>query len=113
MISRLVQSQVIGHKVQGREKINSLSCSLISILFFFIYHSPLSNNIVVSADMGGRRCRVVFSYTPQHDDELPLCVGQTITVLQEVEEGWWKGVLDGQVSEWVTHRLLPLYFYSQ
>ncbi|KAK8387485.1 hypothetical protein O3P69_018198 [Scylla paramamosain] len=48
--------------------------------------------------MVGRRCRVVFSYTPQHDDELPLCVGQTINVLQEVEEGWWKGVLDGQVG---------------
>lgn len=41
---------------------------------------------------------MVFSYTPQHDDELPLCVGQTINVLQEVEEGWWKGVLDGQVG---------------
>ncbi|XP_068238236.1 SH3 domain-containing kinase-binding protein 1-like isoform X11 [Palaemon carinicauda] len=49
-------------------------------------------------EMGGRRCRVVFSYAPQHDDELPLCVGQTITILQEVEEGWWKGVLDGQVG---------------
>ncbi|KAK8387484.1 hypothetical protein O3P69_018198 [Scylla paramamosain] len=49
-------------------------------------------------EMVGRRCRVVFSYTPQHDDELPLCVGQTINVLQEVEEGWWKGVLDGQVG---------------
>ncbi|KAK7081752.1 SH3-domain kinase binding protein 1, partial [Halocaridina rubra] len=48
--------------------------------------------------MGGRRCRVVFSYAPQHDDELPLCVGQTITILQEVEEGWWKGVLNGQVG---------------
>ncbi|KAG0714415.1 SH3 domain-containing kinase-binding protein 1 [Chionoecetes opilio] len=46
--------------------------------------------------MVGRRCRVVFSYAPQHDDELPLCVGQTINVLQEVEQGWWKGVLDGQ-----------------
>ncbi|XP_063595928.1 SH3 domain-containing kinase-binding protein 1-like isoform X4 [Penaeus indicus] len=50
------------------------------------------------AEMSGRRCRVVFSYAPQHDDELPLCVGQTIEVLQEVEEGWWKGVLDGQVG---------------
>lgn len=49
--------------------------------------------------MSGRRCRVVFSYAPQHDDELPLCVGQTIEVLQEVEEGWWKGVLDGQVED--------------
>ncbi|XP_064080025.1 SH3 domain-containing kinase-binding protein 1-like isoform X7 [Macrobrachium nipponense] len=51
-----------------------------------------------AAQMGGRRCRVVFSYAPQHDDELALCVGQTITILQEVEEGWWKGVLDGQVG---------------
>lgn len=49
-------------------------------------------------EMVGRRCRVVFSYAPQHDDELPLCVGQTINVLQEVEEGWWKGILDGQVG---------------
>lgn len=53
---------------------------------------------VQKREMGGRRCRVVFSYAPQHDDELPLCVGQTITILQEVEEGWWKGVLDGQVG---------------
>ncbi|XP_066965261.1 SH3 domain-containing kinase-binding protein 1-like isoform X20 [Macrobrachium rosenbergii] len=53
---------------------------------------------VQKREMGGRRCRVVFSYAPQHDDELALCVGQTITILQEVEEGWWKGVLDGQVG---------------
>nr|XP_027239120.1 SH3 domain-containing kinase-binding protein 1-like isoform X7 [Penaeus vannamei] len=53
---------------------------------------------VQKREMSGRRCRVVFSYAPQHDDELPLCVGQTIEVLQEVEEGWWKGVLDGQVG---------------
>ncbi|CAL4092711.1 unnamed protein product, partial [Meganyctiphanes norvegica] len=49
-------------------------------------------------EMGGRRCRVVFSYAPQHDDELGLTVGETINVLQEVEEGWWKGVLNGQVG---------------
>ncbi|XP_076028649.1 E3 ubiquitin-protein ligase SH3RF1-like isoform X9 [Oratosquilla oratoria] len=46
----------------------------------------------------GRRCRVVFSYIPQHDDELQLNVGDTLTVIEEVEEGWWKGHLKDQVG---------------
>ena len=45
----------------------------------------------------GRQCRAVFSYAPQHDDELSLTEGDVLELLQEVEEGWWKGELKGQV----------------
>ncbi|XP_064071482.1 SH3 domain-containing kinase-binding protein 1-like [Vanessa tameamea] len=37
------------------------------------------------------RCRAVFSYQPANPDELPLCVGDVLEVLGEVEEGWWYG----------------------
>lgn len=71
-----------------------LCCDVIVNIFL----TPPNSPFYFLTEMGGRRCRVVFSYAPQHDDELALCVGQTITILQEVEEGWWKGVLDGQVK---------------
>ncbi|KAI5703083.1 hypothetical protein M8J75_007466 [Diaphorina citri] len=41
----------------------------------------------------GRKCRVLFSYTPANADELELHVNDVIDVLSEVEEGWWRGRL--------------------
>ncbi|XP_054258288.1 SH3 domain-containing kinase-binding protein 1-like [Macrosteles quadrilineatus] len=46
----------------------------------------------------GRRCKVLFSYQPANDDELELQVGDLIDILSEVEEGWWRGKLNGQVG---------------
>lgn len=43
-----------------------------------------------------RRCRVVFSYKQDHEDELNLSVGDVIDVLGEEEEGWWRGMLNGK-----------------
>lgn len=48
--------------------------------------------------MKHKRARVVYSYAPQNDDELKLEVDEVIEVLDEVEEGWWKGKLHGQVG---------------
>ncbi|XP_077487777.1 SH3 domain-containing kinase-binding protein 1-like isoform X4 [Amblyomma americanum] len=45
-----------------------------------------------------RRARVAFSYQPQNEDELHLEVSDVIEVLEEVEEGWWKGVLKGRIG---------------
>ncbi|KAG0444443.1 hypothetical protein HPB47_013788 [Ixodes persulcatus] len=45
-----------------------------------------------------RRARVAYSYQPQNEDELHLEVSDLIEVLEEVEEGWWKGVLRGRVG---------------
>ncbi|XP_022247722.1 SH3 domain-containing kinase-binding protein 1-like isoform X2 [Limulus polyphemus] len=44
------------------------------------------------------RARVLYSYTPVNDDELQLEVNDIIEVLDEVEEGWWKGILKGSVG---------------
>ncbi|CAG2102844.1 unnamed protein product [Medioppia subpectinata] len=42
--------------------------------------------------MKNRRAKVVYSYAPQNDDELKLEVDEVIEVLDEIEDGWWKGV---------------------
>nr|XP_022919406.1 CD2-associated protein-like [Onthophagus taurus] len=47
-------------------------------------------------ESGSRQCRVVFSYSQDHEDELNLKVGDVIDVLGEEEEGWWRGVLYGK-----------------
>ncbi|KAL1513817.1 hypothetical protein ABEB36_003172 [Hypothenemus hampei] len=43
-----------------------------------------------------RQCKVTFSYTQEHEDELTLKVGDIIDILGEEEEGWWRGVLNGK-----------------
>lgn len=45
-----------------------------------------------------RRCKVIYSYTQQNEDELSLAVGNIIEVLGEVEEGWWRGKLGEKVG---------------
>ena len=45
-----------------------------------------------------KRCRVLFSYQPLHEDELELTVDQVIEFLGEVEDGWWKGRTAGRVG---------------
>ncbi|XP_075216839.1 CIN85 and CD2AP related isoform X2 [Lycorma delicatula] len=47
---------------------------------------------------GGRRCKVLYSYQPANDDELKLQVNDVIEILDEVEEGWWKGKLRNQTG---------------
>jgi len=45
-----------------------------------------------------KRCRVLFSYQPLHEDELELKVDQLIDFMCEVEDGWWKGRSGGRVG---------------
>ncbi|KAB7508189.1 SH3 domain-containing kinase-binding protein 1 [Armadillidium nasatum] len=45
------------------------------------------------SNVNERKCNVIFSYVPQHEDELALKEGDVVVVLEEVEEGWWKGIL--------------------
>ena len=45
-----------------------------------------------------KRCRVLFSYQPVHDDELELKVDQVLEWMGEVEDGWWKGRTAGRVG---------------
>ncbi|XP_041950889.1 CD2-associated protein [Alosa sapidissima] len=43
-----------------------------------------------------RQCKALFDYLPQNEDELELKVGDVIEITEEVEEGWWSGVLNGK-----------------
>ena len=40
-----------------------------------------------------KRCRVLYSYQPKHEDELELKVDDIVEFESEVEDGWWKGNL--------------------
>lgn len=57
--------------------------------------------------MKQRRARVLYQYTPQNQDELELKVNDIIEVLEEVEEGWWRGSLKG------TTGVFPSNFVSE
>ena len=45
-----------------------------------------------------KKCRVLFSYQPKHDDELELKMEDVVEFIAEVEDGWWKGKLRGRVG---------------
>lgn len=41
---------------------------------------------------------MTFAYAPQNQDELELCVGEVIEIMNEIEDGWWMGVKNGKVG---------------
>ncbi|XP_049612072.1 CD2-associated protein [Syngnathus scovelli] len=43
-----------------------------------------------------RQCKVLFDYQPQNEDELELKIGDILDITEEVEEGWWSGVINGK-----------------
>lgn len=45
-----------------------------------------------------RHARVTFQYDPEQADELALEVGDIIEILEEEDEGWWKGKLGEKVG---------------
>jgi len=52
----------------------------------------------------GKKARVTFDYLATDEDELTLHVNDVIDVICEVEDGWWRGNLNGTVG------LLPSNF---
>lgn len=58
---------------------------------FLVLHSDKS-------ETKNRRCKAVYSYTQNNNDELTLAVGDIIEFLGEVEEGWWRGKLAGKIG---------------
>ncbi|XP_054855956.1 SH3 domain-containing protein 21 isoform X2 [Eublepharis macularius] len=45
-----------------------------------------------------RWCQVTFPYTPAKEDELALCPGELVQILEEIEDGWWLGKKSGQLG---------------
>ncbi|XP_025096834.1 CD2-associated protein-like isoform X7 [Pomacea canaliculata] len=44
-------------------------------------------------EVKSKKCKVLFDYKPENEDELELQVGNIIEFHREVEEGWWEGTL--------------------
>ncbi|XP_048258428.1 SH3 domain-containing kinase-binding protein 1-like isoform X8 [Haliotis rufescens] len=42
-----------------------------------------------------KKCKVMFDYTPENEDELLLKEGEIIDFIREVEDGWWEGSNNG------------------
>ncbi|XP_053351356.1 SH3 domain-containing protein 21 [Clarias gariepinus] len=45
-----------------------------------------------------RKCEVIYTYAPMHQDELELVVGETIEIIKEIEDGWWMGKKGGKIG---------------
>ncbi|XP_047666759.1 SH3 domain-containing protein 21 [Tachysurus fulvidraco] len=45
-----------------------------------------------------RKCEVTYNFTPQHQDELELVVGEIIEIIREIEDGWWMGKKGGKIG---------------
>ena len=45
-----------------------------------------------------KQCRVLFSYQPNHEDELELKLDDVVEFMGEVEDGWWRGKLKGKMG---------------
>ncbi|XP_067674614.1 SH3 domain-containing kinase-binding protein 1-like isoform X3 [Haliotis asinina] len=43
-----------------------------------------------------KKCKVMFDYTPENEDELELKEGEIIEFNREVEDGWWEGCHNGR-----------------
>ena len=48
--------------------------------------------------VAGKKAKATFEYEATDDDELTLHVGDMIEVICEVEDGWWRGSLNGTVG---------------
>lgn len=72
---------------------------------------PDDKNPVVLRDKTAtqnRRCKVIYSYRENKPDELSLAVGDVIEIFEEVEEGWWRGKLNGKVGVFPSNFVEPI-----
>ncbi|XP_058812338.1 serine-rich adhesin for platelets isoform X2 [Topomyia yanbarensis] len=72
---------------------------------------PDDTNPVVLRDKTAtqnRRCKVIYSYRENKPDELTLAVGDVIEIFEEVEEGWWRGKLNGKVGVFPSNFVEPI-----
>ncbi|XP_030014667.1 SH3 domain-containing protein 21 isoform X2 [Sphaeramia orbicularis] len=60
-----------------------------------------------------RKCEVTFAYNPMNEDELELCVGETIEIIREIEDGWWMGVKNGKVGAFPSNFVKEIFVPSK
>lgn len=52
--------------------------------------------------------KALFNYTPTEIDELPLKVNDILEVIEETEEGWWRGILNGSIGMFPSNFVIEL-----
>lgn len=57
--------------------------------------------------------KALFSYTPVNSDELSLKINDILEVIEETEEGWWKGILEGNVGMFPSNFVVELDGYQE
>uniref|UniRef100_A0A8C1T2I2 Osteoclast-stimulating factor 1 n=1 Tax=Cyprinus carpio TaxID=7962 RepID=A0A8C1T2I2_CYPCA len=60
-----------------------------------------------------RKCEVAFPYTPAHEDEMELVVGETIEILREIEDGWWMGKKNNQIGAFPSNFVKEIFVPSK
>nr|XP_042899735.1 SH3 domain-containing kinase-binding protein 1 [Parasteatoda tepidariorum]XP_042899736.1 SH3 domain-containing kinase-binding protein 1 [Parasteatoda tepidariorum] len=55
-----------------------------------------------------RFVKALYSYVPVNNDELALKVHDILEVVEETEEGWWKGISDGNVGMFPSNFVIEL-----
>lgn len=60
-----------------------------------------------------RRCEVIYPYSPMNKDELELCVGETIEIMSEIEDGWWMGFKNGRPGAFPSNFVKEIFILSK
>ncbi|TRZ03076.1 hypothetical protein DNTS_029877 [Danionella cerebrum] len=60
-----------------------------------------------------RRCEVAFPYTPAHEDELELAVGEIVEILREIEDGWWMGKKNNQIGAFPSNFVKEIFVHTK
>ncbi|GFX11519.1 SH3 domain-containing kinase-binding protein 1 [Trichonephila clavipes] len=64
-------------------------------------------------DFKKRMVKALFSYTPVNSDELTLKINDVLEVIEETEEGWWKGILEGNIGMFPSNFVIELDGYPE
>ncbi|GIY24189.1 SH3 domain-containing kinase-binding protein 1 [Caerostris darwini] len=64
-------------------------------------------------DLKKRMVKALFSYSPVNSDELTLKINDILEVIEETEEGWWKGILDGNIGMFPSNFVVELDGYPE
>ncbi|CAH8862921.1 unnamed protein product [Trichobilharzia szidati] len=62
------------------------------------HHQPNTDAVTCSQTPEMFTAIALYDYVAGEDDELTFCTGETITEVEKIDEGWWKGVCRHKVG---------------
>uniref|UniRef100_A0A665UAB3 Osteoclast-stimulating factor 1 n=1 Tax=Echeneis naucrates TaxID=173247 RepID=A0A665UAB3_ECHNA len=77
----------------------------------FMYH--LQDTVGQTSELRSiGKCKALYNFTPEQDDELTLKEGDLLNIYTKEENGWWFGELDGQTGHFPSAYVEELPFLS-